>query len=154
MATRLYVGNLPYSMLDPDLAALFAQAGTVVHCELVLDRVTSRSKGFAFVEMSSQEESDKAVEMFNDYEVDGRRLAVNEARPREARGGRGGARGAPRGGGGGYSGGGGGGGGGFGFGGGGGGGGGGSSAFGAKRKSGKGSRRGARQAKRDRKGSW
>jgi RNA recognition motif-containing protein len=137
MATKLYVGNLPFSLMEADLQELFSQAGQVVTCELVLDRMTSKPRGFAFVEMASQEEADKAVEQFNGYEVDGRPLVVNEARPREPRSGGGGFGG--HGGGGGYGGGG--------YGGGGGG-------RGGKRKSGKGSRRGARQAKRDRKGAW
>jgi RNA recognition motif-containing protein len=145
MATKLYVGNLSFQTEESALRALFEEAGTVTSCDLVLDRMTSRPRGFAFVEMGSQAEADAAVEKFNEYELDGRRLAVNEARPRAPRG--------P----GGFSGGGGGGGygGGGGFGGpSGGGGGGGGGGYGGKRKSGKGSRRGARQAKRDRKGGW
>ena len=155
MATRLYVGNLPFAAGESELGELFGQVGQVVNCALVMDRMTNQSRGFAFVEMGSQEEADKAVEQFNEYEMEGRRLVVNEARPREPRGG-------PRGGSGGYGGGGGGGGGGYGggggggYGGGGGGGpgGGGGGGFSGKRKSGKGSRRNARQAKRDRKGGW
>ena len=142
MATKLYVGNLSYTTDESTLRALFEQAGAVVSCDLVLDRITSRSRGFAFVEMGSQEEADKAVEQFNDHDLDGRRLAVNEARPREPRGPRGPSGGGYSGGGnpdGGYSGG---------------GGAGGGGAYGGKRKSGKGSRRGARRAKRERKGFW
>lgn len=138
MATKLYVGNLSYTTDASTLRTLFEQAGVVASCDLVLDRNTSRSRGFAFVEMGSQEEADKAVEQFNEHEVDGRRLVVNEARPREPRAHSGG----------GYSGGGG-------FSGGGGGAGpGGGGAYGGKRKAGKGSRRGARRAKRERKGFW
>ncbi|HEY5998617.1 MAG TPA: RNA-binding protein [bacterium] len=159
---KLYVGNLPFSASAEDVRALFEQAGAVSACELVTDRFTGQSRGFAFVEMGSPEEGAQAIQRFNDHEVDGRRMVVNEARPREARAG------GPRGG----------------FGGGGGGyrpapsggyggapasqggfgdgsptfappgGGGAPGGFGAKRKSGKGSRRNARAAKRDRKAFW
>jgi RNA recognition motif-containing protein len=143
MSTKLYVGNLAYTTMEDDLRQIFEGAGSVASCEVVLDKFTKKSRGFAFIEMSSQEEATLAVEKFNEHELDGRRLVVNEARPREARpgGGRGG-----YGGGGGYAGGGGGGAGG-GYAGGGGGGGG----YGGKRKSGKGSRRNSRSAKRERK---
>lgn len=152
MGTKLYVGNLSFSTGEDALKALFSDAGTVVSCALILDRMTSQSRGFGFVEMSSDEEAQTAIEKFNEYELDGRRLVVNEARPRAPRGGGGG----NSGGGGGYSGGGGGySGGGFGGGpSGGGGGGGGKGGYGGKRKSGKGSRRNARQQRRDRKASW
>lgn len=141
MGTRLFVGNLSYNTTEGDLQSLFEQAGAVKDCHVVLDKFTGKPRGFAFVEMSSQEEADKAVEQFNEFDFDGRHLTVNEARPREERGPRGGG-----GGGGGYGGGGGGygGGGDGGYGGGGGGGGG-----PGGRPSGKGSRRGARNAKRD-----
>ena len=92
METKLYVGNLSYSTIEIDIEELFAQAGTVSKCELVLDKFTSRSRGFAFVEMSTPEEAQKCVDMFNDMEFQGRNLRVNIARPREDR---------PRGGGGG-----------------------------------------------------
>ncbi len=115
MEKRLYVGNLSYSTTEDSLEALFAQAGTVVKCELMLDKFTSRSRGFAFVEMGTHEEAEKAVEMFNDQDLDGRNLRVNIARPREERpprreggGGYGGGGGGYGGGGGGYGGGGGG----------------------------------------------
>ncbi len=107
MESRLYVGNLSYSSTEGDLEELFAQAGTVVKCELMLDKFTSRSRGFAFVEMGTLEEANKAVEMFNDQDLDGRNLRVNIARPREERaprrdgGGGGGGRGGYGGGGGG-----------------------------------------------------
>ena len=153
MATKLYVGNLSFQTEEGALRALFEQAGTVASCDLVLDRMTSRPRGFAFVEMGSQPEADAAIEKFNEYELDGRRLTVNEARPRAPRG-PGGFSGGGGGGGGGYGGGGGGFSGGGGFGGPPSGGGGGGGGFSGKRKSGKGSRRGARQAKRDRKGGW
>lgn len=134
MEKRLYVGNLSYSTTEDSLEALFSQAGTVVKCELMLDKFTSRSRGFAFIEMGTHEEAQKAVDMFNDQDLDGRGLRVNIARPREERpprreggGGYGGGGGGYGGGGGGYGGGGGGrggrGGGGGGYGGGGGGGG-------------------------------
>ena len=115
MEKRLYVGNLSYSSTEGDLEELFQQAGTVVKCELMLDKFTSRSRGFAFVEMATPEEANKAVEMFNDQELDGRNLRVNIARPREERsprrdgGGYGGGGGRGGRGGGGYGGGGGGG---------------------------------------------
>ena len=85
MEKRLYVGNLSYSSTEDTIEALFAQAGTVAKCELMLDKFTSRSRGFAFVEMGSPEEAQKAVEMFNDQELEGRNLRVNIARPREER---------------------------------------------------------------------
>ncbi|MDA0991329.1 MAG: RNA-binding protein [Verrucomicrobia bacterium] len=90
MATKLYIGNLPFSTTDMDLKELFSQAGNVVSCDVISDRETGRSRGFAFVEMSSEAESEKAIAEFNGKEVDGRQLVVNEARPRENRGGGGG----------------------------------------------------------------
>lgn len=127
MEKRLYVGNLAYSTTEDTLEDLFQQAGTVVKCELMLDKFTSRSRGFAFIEMGTHEEAQKAVDMFNDQDLDGRNLRVNIARPREERpprreggggyggggggggyGGGGGGRGGRGGGGGGYGGGGGG----------------------------------------------
>jgi len=114
MEKRLYVGNLSYSSTESDVQELFEQAGTVVNCELVLDKFTSRSRGFAFVEMDTPEEAQKAVDMFNEQDLQGRPLRVNIARPREERpprrdGGGGGGYGGGRGGGGGGRGGGGGG---------------------------------------------
>jgi RNA recognition motif-containing protein len=85
MEKRLYVGNLSYNSTEGDIEALFQQAGTVVKCELMLDKFTSRSRGFAFVEMETPEEAQKAVDMFNDQDLDGRNLRVNIARPREER---------------------------------------------------------------------
>ena len=107
MEKRLYVGNLSYSTTEDTLETLFQQAGSVVKCELMLDKFTSRSRGFAFVEMGTPEEAQKAVEMFNDQDLDGRNLRVNIARPREERPPRrdGGGYGGGRGGGGGYGGG-------------------------------------------------
>ena len=103
MATRLFVGNLTYNSTDNDLQDYFSQAGTVVSVDIMQDRATGRSRGFAFVEMSSQAEADKAVEMFHQKDFQGRALTVNEARPREERagGGDGGGRDQRRGGGGG-----------------------------------------------------
>ena len=85
MATKLYVGGLPYSTQEDALRALFAQAGTVTSAVIIMDKMSGRSKGFGFVEMSNDEEAQKAVSMFNDQEFEGRKLTVNEARPMEAR---------------------------------------------------------------------
>ena len=93
MSMKLYVGNLSFSTSSDDLQALFAQAGTVESASVVEDRETGRSRGFGFVEMSSSEEGQRAIEQFNGQELNGRNLKVNEARPREDRGGRGGGRG-------------------------------------------------------------
>ena len=93
MSKKLYVGNLAFQTTSQDLQELFAQAGTVESANVIEDRDTGRSKGFAFVEMSTQEEAASAIEQFNGKEVGGRALKVNEARPRENRGGGGGGRG-------------------------------------------------------------
>ena len=85
MDTRLYVGNLSYNSIESDIEELFKQAGTVVKCELMLDKFTSRSRGFAFVDMSTPEEANEAVRMFNEKDLDGRSLRVNIAKPREER---------------------------------------------------------------------
>jgi RNA recognition motif-containing protein len=119
MAMKLYVGNLSFQTSSEDLQQLFAQAGTVESATVVEDRDTGRSRGFGFVEMASKEEGEKAIEQFNGTDLAGRNLTVNEARPREDRGGRGGGGGGGRGGYGGNRGGGGGGRGGYGGGGGG-----------------------------------
>jgi RNA recognition motif-containing protein len=87
MEVKLYVGNLSYSTTDEDLRTLFAQAGTVASVAVIKDRDSGRSKGFAFVEMSSQAEAQKAITMFNSYKMDDRTLTVNMARPREERSG-------------------------------------------------------------------
>ena len=126
MGTRLYIGNLSYDAMENDLRALFEQAGSVVKCDIMIDRNTGQSKGFAFVEMASQEDANKAIETCNGKDFEGRPLTVNEARPRAER--------PPQN-----------------FGGGGGGGGGG---YSGKRRSGKGSRRGLRNEKRSRKGMF
>ena len=90
METKLYVGNLSYNVSEGDLQRLFAQAGEVKEVALIMDRATHQSKGFGFVEMVSDADAQKAIEMFNNYELDGRNLTVNLARPREERGGGGG----------------------------------------------------------------
>lgn len=90
MAMKLYVGNLSFQTSSEDLQQLFAQAGTVESASVVEDRDTGRSRGFGFVEMASPEEGQKAIEQFNGTDFNGRNLTVNEARPREDRGGRGG----------------------------------------------------------------
>ena len=106
MSTKLYVGNLAFQTTSQELQELFAQAGTVESASVVEDRDTGRSRGFAFVEMSTKEEAASAIEQFNGKEVGGRALKVNEAKPRENRGGGGGRGfGGNRGGGGGYGGG-------------------------------------------------
>ena len=120
MGKKLYVGNLTYGVSDSDLEQLFSQFGTVQSAQVIQDRDTGRSKGFGFVEMDTEAQAQAAIDGLHDREHDGRRLTVNEAKPREERGGGGGYGGGGRsggGGGGGRSGGGGG------FGGGGGGGG-------------------------------
>jgi cold-inducible RNA-binding protein len=85
MATRLFVGNLSFNTTEGELLDLFKTAGNVVKCELIVDKFTNKSRGFAFVEMGNQDEANKAVEMFNGKDVGGRALTVNEARPREER---------------------------------------------------------------------
>jgi len=87
MSTKLYVGNLAFQTTSEELQSLFAQAGTVESASVVEDRMTGRSRGFAFVEMSSPDEANAAIEQFNGKEVGGRALKVNEAKPRENRGG-------------------------------------------------------------------
>lgn len=97
---KLYVGNLSFNTSDRDLQELFATVGTVQSANVVEDRDTGRSRGFGFVEMSSKEEGNEAIEKLNGQELDGRELKVNEAKPRENRGGGGGGRGGYGGGGG------------------------------------------------------
>ncbi|MBI2506554.1 MAG: RNA-binding protein [Candidatus Colwellbacteria bacterium] len=85
MAKKLYVGGLSYDTSEGTLKELFGEAGTVESANVITDRATGRSKGFGFVEMSSDEEAKKAIEMLNGKEVDGRTITVNEARPMESR---------------------------------------------------------------------
>ena len=87
MSTKLYVGNLAFQTTSQDLQELFSQAGTVQSASVMEDRETGRSRGFAFVEMSSEDEATSAIQQFNGKEVSGRALKVNEAKPRENRGG-------------------------------------------------------------------
>ena len=90
MTMKLYVGNLAFQTSSEELQTLFAQAGTVESVSLIEDRETGRSRGFAFVEMSSTEEGNAAIQQFNGHDVGGRTLNVNEAKAREDRGGGGG----------------------------------------------------------------
>ena len=83
--TKLYVGNLPYTATGDELQGLFAQAGNVVSATVISDKYTGRSKGFGFIEMGSDDEAKKAIEMFNGKDFQGRALIVNEARPKEPR---------------------------------------------------------------------
>ena len=115
MARKLYVGNLPFSAGETELQDLFGQAGAVDSVKIMRDMATGRARGFAFVEMATDEDAQKAIDKFHNYELGGRNLTVNEARPREAgsfggggRGGGFGGGGGGRGGGGGFGGGGGG----------------------------------------------
>jgi cold-inducible RNA-binding protein len=87
MGRRLYVGNLPYETGENDLQDLFAQAGTVESVKVMRDMATGRARGFAFVEMSTDEEAAKAINQLNDYQMGGRGLTVNEARPKPERSG-------------------------------------------------------------------
>jgi len=109
MGNKIYVGNLPFTTTNESLSEMFSKFGTVGSAKIVMDRDTNRSKGFGFVEMSSDDEAAKAIEKLNGQDVGGRSLVVNEARPMEPRtggfGGGGGGRGGDRGGGGGRSGG-------------------------------------------------
>lgn len=82
---KLYVGGIPYSSTNEDLKAYFSQAGTVNSAQIIIDKFTNRSKGFGFVEMASDEDAQKAIEMFNDKDFMGRMLIVNVAKPMEER---------------------------------------------------------------------
>jgi RNA recognition motif-containing protein len=93
MSCKLYVGNLPYEANETDLEGLFAQAGTVASVSVMRDRETGRPRGFAFVEMGTEEEAQNAIAQLNEQQFGGRRLTVNEARPQAPRGGGGGFRG-------------------------------------------------------------
>ncbi len=85
MATKLFVGNLPYETTDQDLVSFFGQAGTVTSASVVINKFNNRSKGFGFVEMASEDEAKKAIETLNGQELGGRKIIVSEARPREER---------------------------------------------------------------------
>ena len=85
MARKLYVGNLPYSVNEDMLRELFGQVGEIASVSIITDRDTGRSKGFGFVEISTEEEAQEAIRRFNGYSLDNRPLTVNEARPREER---------------------------------------------------------------------
>jgi len=112
MESKLYVGNLPYSATEEELSSIFSKAGTVTSVAIIKDRESGRSKGFAFIEMSTADEAQKAISTLNNYSMGGRDLRVSIARPREEGGGGGrgfgggGGRGGGRGGGGGNRGGG------------------------------------------------
>jgi RNA recognition motif-containing protein len=88
MESKLYVGNLSYTVTEEQLRDLFSQAGAIKEITMIMDRETQRPKGFGFVEMTTQVEAQKAIEMFNEHELDGRRMTVNFARPKEERGSR------------------------------------------------------------------
>jgi RNA recognition motif-containing protein len=90
MAKKLYVGSLSYETTEDTLREAFSKAGQVESVAIIIDKMSGRSKGFGFVEMSSDEEAQKAIEMFNEKELDGRKIMVNEARPMEPRPQRGG----------------------------------------------------------------
>ncbi|PIZ00946.1 RNA-binding protein [bacterium (Candidatus Gribaldobacteria) CG_4_10_14_0_8_um_filter_33_9] len=85
MAKKLYVGSLPYEATDEQLSDLFGKAGTVVSAKVIVDKFSGRSKGFGFVEMSTDEEAQKAIEMFDKNKMGDRTIIVNEARPMEER---------------------------------------------------------------------
>ena len=85
MAKKLFVGGLSYETTEATLKDTFAQAGTVESATIIIDKMSGRSKGFGFVEMSTEDEAKKAVEMFNGKDLDGRNVTVNEARPLESR---------------------------------------------------------------------
>lgn len=82
---KLFIGSLPFSVKEEELKDLFSQAGTVESAAIIMDKMTGRSKGFGFVEMSSDEEASKAIEMFNGHDLGGRNIFVGEARPQEDR---------------------------------------------------------------------
>ncbi|HEV2412926.1 MAG TPA: RNA-binding protein [Candidatus Saccharimonadales bacterium] len=85
MATKLFVGSLSWNTTEDQLKDFFSTVGTVVSATIITDRETNRSKGFGFVEMSSEEEAQEAIKQLNEKELDGRTITVNEARPREER---------------------------------------------------------------------
>ena len=85
MAKKLYVGGLPYSTTNEELKDVFSKAGEVSSATVIIDKMSGRSRGFGFVEMTNDADADKAIEMFNDKELGGRKILVNEARPMEDR---------------------------------------------------------------------
>jgi cold-inducible RNA-binding protein len=85
MATKLYVGNLPFKVREEDLQTLFQQAGTVESVNIIRDKISGQSRGFGFVEMASAEDGQKAIEMFNGHSMESREIIVNEARPQTQR---------------------------------------------------------------------
>ncbi len=85
MSKRLFVGGLPYSLTNEELQEIFSKIGAVVSCNIITDKFTGRSKGFAFVEMEKEEDTKKAIETLNDTEVGGRKITVSEARPPKER---------------------------------------------------------------------
>jgi RNA recognition motif-containing protein len=95
MGRRLYVGNLPFKTTNEDLSALFGQAGPVEDVQVMRDLATGRARGFAFVQMATDEAAAKAITEFHQYSLDGRALVVNEAKPRTPGGDRDGRAGAP-----------------------------------------------------------
>ena len=101
MPSKLYVGNLAYTVSNDDLQELFSQAGQVQSVAVITDKFSGQSKGFGFVEMATSDEAAKAIQQFNDTELKGRNIKVNEAKPRESSFGGGGGGGGNRGGGGG-----------------------------------------------------
>ena len=92
MNKKLYVGGLPFSVTDDQLKTLFESHGTVESAKVITDRYTDKSRGFGFVEMSSQQEAEQAIKALNGTELEGRSLKVNESKPRENRAGSGGGR--------------------------------------------------------------
>lgn len=85
MSTKLYVGGIPYTSTQDGLRDAFAQAGSVVSASIIIDKMTGRSKGFGFVEMTNEEDAKRAIEMWNGKDFEGRTLTVNEARPMQPR---------------------------------------------------------------------
>ena len=89
MALRLFIGNLSFKTTEGELETLFAESGSVTSVTIIMDRFSGRSRGFGFIEMGSEEEAQAAIEKLNGYELEGRALTVNEAKPQERRGGAG-----------------------------------------------------------------
>jgi len=85
MSKKLFVGNLPFSVANQELSDLFSKAGTVVSATVIVDKYNNRSKGFGFVEMSTEEEAQKAIDILNGQDIEGRNITVSEARPLEDR---------------------------------------------------------------------